>query len=95
MRVIKSPCAEKRKVNTDTYANWGLLVVAQAAPAPSPLHCLHRSPVLQCSLLVLLLPQGQFLLSVSAVSSSSPLTVRCPPAAWPPALLSSLPVPLS
>lgn len=49
MRVIKSPYAEKRKVNTDTYANWGLLVAAQAAacslsaPLPQLVSC---SPVL-------------------------------------------------
>lgn len=95
MRVIKSPYAENRKVNTDTHANWGLLVDAQAAASslstPLPQSFSHPS--------VLPLgpppPSGQFLLSVSASSSSSPLTLRCPPAAWPPTLLSSLSVPLS
>ena len=74
MRVIKSPYAENRKVNTDTYANWGLLIDVQAAASSSPHHCLNRSPVLQCSLLALLLPQGWLLLSVFAGSPSSPLT---------------------
>lgn len=36
MRVIKSPYAENRKVNTDMYANWGLLIDVQAAASCLP-----------------------------------------------------------
>lgn len=77
MRVIKSPYAENRKVNTDMYANWGLLRDVQAAASCLPTTCLPttvRSPGLQCCLLAFLLPQGWLLLSVFAGSSSSSLT---------------------
>lgn len=76
MRAIKSHYAENRKVNTDPYANWQILLRVRAgcllpllSPAPSPAQCLssppakllHHALVLLCSLLVLLLP-GRLLL---------------------------------
>lgn len=76
MRAIKSHYAENRKVNTDPYANWQILLLVKAGwlfplLSPAPLSLLiapaHPSPprcapVLPCSLLIfLLLPWGSHL----------------------------------